>query len=119
MPWPAPKPGARGTWDRQLWRAVAYAGSRRFGRTPPYVSQGLLILRAEPRMPWGRSTHASGYLSHGVGLLTTAWCGGRFRGAAVRWRCGAQTLHFRLEAEPSGPVCPLCLVERPGRPEGN
>lgn len=109
------RPGAPGTWQRELWRAFAFAGSRRWGLLPPYHAQGYLILQAEPRMPWGRSTHSSGYLSHAVGMLTTAWRGGVYAGAAMRWRCGAQTFHFRLEAEPSGPLCPLCLIPRTRR----
>jgi len=113
------RPGAPGTWNRELWCAFAYAGSRRFGLIPPYHSRGFLVTAAEPNMPWGRSTHVSGYLSHAVGMLTLAWRGGRYAGAAARWRCGAQTVHFRLEAEPSGPLCPLCMIERPAGRRGH
>jgi len=106
------RPGARGTWNRDLHFALHAAGRRRHGLTPPYRSRGYLVLAADHRAPWGRSTHASGYLSHAVSLVVVAWRGGRVAGGLARWRCGAATRHFRLEMEPSGPICPLCTIDR-------
>lgn len=108
--------GAPGTWNRELHWAFSAAGRRRWAVPTPFTMYGYRITESIPKLPWGRSTHAAGYLSHGVRVVYLGWRRGRFVGAQARWRCGAETRWFRLEAEPSGPHCPLCLIDRKGDP---
>lgn len=102
-------------WPRELyWAFNPGLGRLRPGSTrPPYTSYGYTIRSGVARQPWGRSTHARGYLSHVVRQVMIAWRSGQFRGAVAQWRCGSSTRFFELEAEPSGPICPLCTLERP------
>jgi len=100
------------TVNLDLRRALYAAGMRRFGLTPPYTLYGYRVTRAYPNMPWGRSTHAMGYLTHAVSLIVVGWRRGRPVGSLARWRCGATTASFQLESEPSGIVCPLCTIDR-------
>ncbi len=76
----------------------------------------MLVTEAAPRVPFGRSVHASAYLTHLVGAVYLAWRRGRVVAMHARWRCGAGTLHFRLLEEPDSTVCPACTIERLPRP---
>lgn len=109
-------PGAPGTWNREVWWAIN-AASRRNGRrlVPPYRYGSLWVTGATPRHPYGRSTHASAFLTHLVVAVFMAWRSGRLVGWMARWRCGASTAHFRLVDEPDSVVCPACMIERIGR----
>lgn len=106
------RPGAPGSANLDLRRALHAAGRRRFGLTAPYTLYGYRVTEAQPNMPWGRSTHARGYLSHAVSMIVIGWRRGRPVGSLVRWRCGGTTACFDLEPEPSGVVCPLCTIDR-------
>lgn len=111
------KVGARGTWNRTMHVALTGAGWRRVrswdpARVFPYRSGGYVVTRATGHLPWGRSLHSSGYLSHLVDEVLIAWRDGRFRGASVRWRCGSGTRHFRLMGEADSTICPACTIER-------
>ncbi len=76
------------------------------------------MTEAVPRLPYGRSTHRTGYLTHLVGSVYVAWRQGVFQAMYVRWRCGGYTLRFRLTAEPDSTVCPACTIDRLPRPAG-
>lgn len=112
------RPGAPGTWNRAVWWAVR-GGCRHYGRTKdatPVRSGNFRIIFARPAMGYGRSTHTAAWLTHVAEIVVFAWRDGMVAGWAVRWRCGAMTQHLTLEAEPSSPLCPVCLLERPVRP---
>jgi hypothetical protein len=72
--------------------------------------EGRIVHLARAKQPYGRSTHARGYLTHVCGPLYLAWRRGRHVGAMVRWRCGGTTNHFVLLAEPNSPLCPICVA---------
>lgn len=110
--------GALGSWDREVWRALHSARFTRGRRQwlPPYRYGPMRVTAAVVRHPYGRSTHASGYLTHLVGAVHIAWLRGRPVGWMAFWRCGARTGRFELCDEPNSPVCPACTIERPGRP---
>lgn len=111
-------PGAPGTWNREVWWALNAADRRKGPRRlmPPYRWGTLYVTEAAPRRPYGRSTHASAYLTHLVVAVYIAWRRGKPVGVLARWRCGAGTPHFRLVDEPDSVVCPACMLERVGRP---
>lgn len=71
---------------------------------------GRTVYKAQPRQPYGRSTHARGYLTHLTTHLYIAWRHGALVGQLVRWRCGGSTEHFVLLAEPNSPLCPVCVA---------
>jgi len=73
---------------------------------------GYVVTVAGDTLPWGRSRHSAGYLTHAVDELVMVWRSGRLVTAKVRWRCAASTYTFRLLDEPDSPICPLCTVER-------
>lgn len=104
-------------WDRSVWLAfrATFSAHRRWKVWPPYTMHGVRVTEARTHRPWGRSAHRHGYLSHAAARVVLAWRGGQYVGAAVKWRCGAETRWFFLEEEPSGPICPLCTIQRPGR----
>jgi hypothetical protein len=91
--------------------AAGRCGHAKFRRTHGHIITwyGRAVYYARPKMPYGRSTQARAYMTH----LTThgyiAWRGGRAVGAMVWWRCGGSTQHFELLAEPSSPLCPVCV----------
>lgn len=102
-------------------RAVTTAAERgrwglrwhRFDRDVfPVRANGYTVTLGAASQPWGRSTHASGYLSHAVDEMYLVWRRGALLGGAVRWRCGARSWTFRLLEEPDSIVCPLCTVQR-------
>jgi hypothetical protein len=114
------RPGAPGTWNREIHYALTGASWRRVRswdpvRTFPFRSGAYVVTKATPGLPWGRSLHASGYLTHVVDEILIAWRAGRPVGWKVRWRCGSGTSWFRLLDEPDSTVCPVCLIERPPR----
>lgn len=76
---------------------------------------GRTVYKAEPRQPYGRSTHAKGYLTHLNAHLYIAWRQGKPVGQLMRWRCGGSTQHFVLLAEPTSPLCPVCVAMLIGR----
>ena len=107
----APTPGAPGTWDRELWRALHTAGRPRyFGRGLPIRYGRYTVTSGAPNRPYGRGTHGHAYLTHVPRRLLFAWAGGRLRGRMVAWHCGARTAYFRLSDEPTSPLCPMCLA---------
>lgn len=103
-----------GLWsrDRATYRALN-AMSRRRGPTPPYTYAGRRVTRGSTRLPYGRSSHARGFLTHVVEGVYMAWMAGELAGTMVRWRCGPMTDRFRLLDEPSSPLCPVCMITRP------
>jgi hypothetical protein len=115
-------PGAPGTWDREMWWALnavtlpgmARAGRHRWRLVAPITHRGFRITVAAVRHPYGRSTHASAYLSHILAGVLLVWRSGVLRGAQARWRCGARTIHFRLLDEPDSVICPACKIDRTG-----
>lgn len=111
------RPGG-GPWDRDVHWAFAAADRRKGPRrlVPPYRYRSVLVTEAAPRLPFGRSVHASGYLTHLVAAVYLAWRHGRVVAMHARWRCGSGTLHFRLLDEPDSTVCPACTIERLPRP---
>lgn len=113
-------PGWRsGLWtrDRTTFQALN-AISRRRGPKPPYTYAGRCVVRGAARLPYGRSTHARGFLTHVVEGVYTAWMSGRLVGMMVRWRCGPMTDRFRLMDEPNSPLCPVCVITRPWMKDG-
>lgn len=112
--------GAPGSWDRSCHWAFRLADPRRsrYGFTaavPPYTAYGVAVTEGRISAPYGRSTHASAYLTHIPRGLLLAWRGGRFRVAQMTWRCGGRTTTFRLLEEPTSTVCPACTIERTPR----
>lgn len=110
------RPGA--PWDRDLRFAFnaarRYRGWRSF--EPPYTLYGYRITQARTALPFGRSRHASAYLTHVLDALYPRWRGGRLVGAQARRRCGGRTAHFELLNEPASTVCPACTITRTERP---
>lgn len=76
---------------------------------------GRSVHHATPNRPYGRSTHARGYLTHIATRMYVAWMTGRHVGHMVWWRCGGSTQHFVLLAEPNSPLCPVCVAYSYGR----
>lgn len=113
-----PTPGAPGSrWNRALHCALTGASWKRVrswepARTFPYLAYGYTVTKAAGHLPYGRSLHSSGYLTHLVDEVLIAWQRGVARGWSVRWRCGSGTRHFRLMDEPDSVVCPACMIER-------
>lgn len=108
-------PGSPGTWDREIWWALnraarvgAPTGKNRWRIKPPFRYGSLLVVAGEPRMPYGRSTHTRGHLTHMPHTVLFAWRGGVLRGRMIAWHCGARTAYFRLVDEPDSPICPAC-----------
>lgn len=106
--------------DRTARRALVAANRRRTRYAPrrsfPYRYGDIVVTHARPAHPFGRSTHARGYLTHIVDSLFIAWRRGRFVEAGARWRCGAMGHYFAMMDEPTSPVCPACTIERVSRP---
>lgn len=108
------QPGAPGTWDREIYRALHAArvgkpnGRHRWKLDTPFHYSGILVTKAEPRLPWGRSTHGRGHLSHMIAAVLMAWQDGKLIGHMTAWHCGARTAYFRLIDEPDSPICPAC-----------
>jgi hypothetical protein len=112
-----PHPGAPGTWQREVYWALFRAQfsdryNVRRGVPLPYSYQGMRVLRADPRHPYGRSTGKNAFLTHIPVGIAIAWRRGRVVGHMVQWRCGARTVYFRLMDEPESPFCPVCLMNR-------
>jgi len=74
-----------------------------------------LITLGEHNLPYGRTTSGRGYLTHIVDEVYLLWRHGSYRGAIVRWRCGATSRMFRLLDEPESTLCAVCPIERPPR----
>lgn len=109
--------------ELEIWWAFNAASRTRTWRrlVPPFTwrteTGNLRITEAESRHPYGRSSHASAYLTHLVAAIYLAWRNGQLVAAYARWRCGAGTRKFRLIDEPESVVCPACTIERIGRPD--
>lgn len=105
--------------DRPVRWAFAAADRRTGPRNhePPFRRDGILVTRAVPNHPFGRSTHTRAFLTHIVAAVYLAWRDGRLAGTHARWQCGGGAYEFRLVAEPDSVVCPAChivLLPRPG-----
>lgn len=110
--------------EREMRRVLVFvslpgqgrAGRHRWRIVAPVQVRGFCITVADVHLPYGRSTHGAGYLTHVVSGVLLVWRRGRLEGAQARWRCGTNTTRFRLLEEPDSVVCPACTLERPGRP---
>lgn len=107
-------PGAPGTWDREVWWALNAArtgtgtGRHRWRTRPPFKYGKYLVTKGEPNLPWGRSLHSRGHLSHMVLAVLFAWEGGEIAGRVAVWHCGARTAYFEFIEEPNSTICPAC-----------
>lgn len=116
------RPGAPGSMDRQTRRVLTAASYRRKrggwgapipgGRRPGLLltRHGRAVVLAVPRLPYGRSTHASAALVHMTDELLLAYRGGQVVGALSIWKCLNSTAHFQLTAELAGRLCHACLT---------
>jgi hypothetical protein len=108
------------TVDADTARAL-YGAARchaRWRNTRPglvYSHGGRAVYYARPNRPYGRSMQARGYLTHAPAHIYLAWRRGRIIGRLVKWRCGGDSKHFELLAEPTSPMCPVCLAAVIGR----
>jgi hypothetical protein len=114
-------PGAPGSIRDYTARRALVAANRRRNRYAPRTSfpfryGDVVVTRAAAHHPFGRSTHARGYLTHIVDSLFIAWRRGQPIEAGARWRCGAMGHYFTMMDEPTSPVCPACTIERVSRP---
>lgn len=121
----AATPGAPGTWSRDVWFALNRAarvgrgqGRHRWRLAPPFrynhggwdgLNRNLMVTAGTPRLPYGRSTHARGYMTHLPHTILFAWHEGLMVGRMMAWHCGARTAYFTLADEPTSPLCPMCL----------
>lgn len=106
----SPRPGTPGTWDYEITRALHYA-VRAHRRWPAPLTYGRYTLTVgTPRLPYGRSVHALGHLTHIPRALLFAWRGGRLAGRMVVWECGSTTAYFRMQDEPDSQLCPVCVM---------
>jgi hypothetical protein len=78
----------------------------------PGYSFGYYVGVAETDLPYGRSTHRSGYLSHLVRGILLVWKKGKLLESQARWYCGGRSESFTLLQEPNSPICPACKIER-------
>lgn len=108
-----------GLWahDREtVWafNSIRYrAGFPRVGYK--WTTHNRLICVAQPNQPYGVSTHHTPrQVTHLTDRVLIGWRRGKFMGAQMRWLCGARTEQFRLEPDPSRPLCVICGV-RAGR----
>jgi len=117
----AGNPGAPGTWQRDVWWALirtarvgAPTGRSRWKPAPPFVTswagRTLRVTDGEPRLPFGRGTKDTAWLTHIPRTVLFAWHRGVLAGRAVAWWCGARTAYFRLIEEPESALCPNCVV---------
>lgn len=118
----SPRPGAPGTWDREVWWALTRAarvgagtGRHRWRRVPPFDYGSLRVTASDPRPGYGVSTHGWGRLTHLPHTLLFAWRGEELAGRMVAWYCGARTAYFRLGNEPESELCQMCVFLKRGR----
>lgn len=118
----APEPGAPYTWNRDVWWALnrtarvgQAAGRHRFRTKPPFHydhgafgGRRLLVTAGTPRLPYGRSTAGKAYLTHFPHTILFAWHKGALVGRMISWHCGARTAYFRMNDEPTSPLCVPC-----------
>lgn len=112
------RPGAPGTWDRDVYYALRAAGRLRNTTPVPFRTANLLVTAGRVHGGYGRSAHGRGYLVHEVASVHLAWRAGRLVAAGAFWRCRAFTMCFQLLPDPVAPLCPLCQVQRIPRPGG-
>ena len=119
-------PGTPGTWDREVWWALNRAarvgtgvGRHRWRLVPPFTYGALRVIAGVPRLPYGRSTHGRGHLSHLPHTVLFAWRSGSLAGRMIAWHCGARTAYFRLMDEPDSPLCPMCVFQAGKRSDGS
>jgi hypothetical protein len=104
--------------DDITWRALRSAAgvwTRRGPRRGPGVVETAYdsyrtVIAAANTAPYGFSTHMSAYLTHQVDTVWHAWAGGQLMGSMVRWMCGSITHCYRLCDEPTGTICPMCVL---------
>lgn len=114
----ASSPGAPGTWQREVFWALHHArvgapyGRNRWRPAAPFTTRGYRVTEALFDFPYGRSVGRNAYLTHMPRAIFLAWRHGELRGHMVAWWCGARTAYFRLDAEPSSPLCPACVMYR-------
>lgn len=113
-------PGTPGTWQRDVWWALNRCarvgrgtGRHRWRFDPPFRFKGdgrtLAVMAGTPKLPYGRSTHGRGHLTHMPHTMLFAWDGPELVGWMVAWHCGARTAYFRTMDEPDSPLCPMCI----------
>lgn len=116
----SPSPGRPYSADLEVHRALNGATYRRVlarhGFGSPFRRGDVTVIPGLVRHPFGRSTHARGYLTHVVRDVHLAWRRGRLVGVKARWRCGGGSMHFQLGDEPTSPICPVCTIHWPHRP---
>jgi hypothetical protein len=110
------RPGSPGSWQRDIYVALHAAhagpanGRQQRRNRPPFRYGRLLVTAGRPRLPYGRSTHGRGHLTHIPTGLLFAWRRGRLAGHMVAWECGSRTAYFRLMDEPDSMLCPVCVM---------
>jgi len=118
------RPGAPGTWDRDVWWALnraarvgAPTGRNRWRLAPPFHYAGLLVTAGTTSWPYGTSTarRPATRLTHLPHTVLFAWRDGRLVGRMIAWQCGARTAYFRLLREPGPQVCQMCVFIARGR----
>jgi hypothetical protein len=97
----------RGRWSLRWHRSTAETFPARIG---PY-----LVTLGHIELPWGRSTHGTGYLTHVPDEALLIWRRGVLLDTRLRWRCGGHSWKPRLLDEPDSPICPLCVLDRTRR----
>lgn len=117
-----PVPGSPGSVRDRETRWALYAATYRrkrgmYGvptadRKPGVLltQNGRTVVLANPRKPYGRSTHGRATLTHLVREVLLAYRSGQLAGALATWWCGSHTPHFRLDDEAPGPLCLVCQV---------